>query len=172
MTGLPDAAPRLVRDLMTVGVPTCPPNTPAVEVARLILENGFEAVVVLDGSEGHAIGVVSQVELVEAYGKGIVSDLTAEDVMQAGVPQIPPDIPLAAAAQIMLDRSVRALFLMHNAGGIIYPAAMITYRHILRHLAARDETDLRDLGIWADRQSPLDAFRQRRDSARTNRTPG
>lgn len=157
--------PRLVRDLMTVGVPTCSPDTPIVDLARLILQKELEAVVVLD-REGHALGVVSRDELVTAYTRDKDSLVTAEQVMRDGVPQVPPDIPLSAAAHIMQDLGVRVLFLMHHSSGIEYPAAMITYQHILRHLAAENQDDLRDLGIQAERQSPLEAFVARRDAAR------
>jgi predicted transcriptional regulator len=156
---------KLVRDLMTVGVPTCPPDTSIIDLTRLILEKNFEAVVVLDGEEGHAIGVVSQSELVKAYQREDARSLMAEDIMREGVPQVPPDIPLDVAAQMMLDQNVRAFFLMHHAGGIVYPAAMITYRHLLRHLAAQSNDDLKDMGIAAARQAPLDLFMQRRDAA-------
>ncbi len=60
---------RLVRDLMTVGVPTCAPDTPITAVARLLLDDDFEAVIVLD-AEGHAAGMISQDELVRAYTRG------------------------------------------------------------------------------------------------------
>ena len=86
--------------------------------------------------------------------------------MRDGVPQVPPDIPLVAAAQLMQDLKVRTLFLMHHAGGIEYPAAMISYKHLLRHLAADNEAELRDLGIRAERKTPLEMFIQRRDAAR------
>ncbi len=155
----------LVRDLMTVGVQTCPPSTTVADVARLLLDNNLEAVVVLD-VEGHAAGIVSQDELVTAYARGEAGSLTAEQIMREGVPQAPPDIPLAAAAQMMRDQGLRVFFLMHNAGGIIYPAALISYRHFLRHLAARTEDELNDLGIAAARQSPLDVFIAKRDEAR------
>jgi predicted transcriptional regulator len=157
---------KLVRDLMTVGVPTCPPNTPLVDLVRLMLEKNWEAVVVLDGDEGHAIGVVSQDEIVKAYEREDARTLTAEQIMHEGVPTIPPDILLTVAAQMMLDQHVRAFFLMHNAGGIIYPAAYITYRHILRHLAAQSDDDLKDMGIAAARQAPLEQFIARRDAAK------
>ena len=39
-------SPRFVRDLMTVGVPTCPPETLVADVARLLSEKNFEEVVV------------------------------------------------------------------------------------------------------------------------------
>jgi CBS domain-containing protein len=163
----PNLTPRkLVRDLMTVGVPTCPPHTPLVDLTRLMLEKNWEAVVVLDGEEGHAIGVVGQDELIKAYEREDVLTLTAEQVMHEGVPTIPPDVLLTVAAQMMRDQHVRAFFLMHNAGGIIYPAAYITYRHILRHLAAQSDDDLKDMGIAAARQSPLEQFIARRDAAK------
>lgn len=158
--------PRLVRDLMTVGVPTCSPDTPIVDLARLILQKDLEAIVVLDTSEGHAVGVVGRDELVHAYTRGERDTATAEQIMRDGVHQVPPDIPLVAAAQIMQDLGVRVLFLMHHSAGVEYPAAMISYQHILRHLAADSLQDLRDLGIQAERQAPLQAFLTRRDAAR------
>lgn len=162
-------SPELVRDLMTVGVPTCAPGTGVEEIAQLLAKNGWEAVIVLDPEERHALGVISQSDLVKVYSQGNPSGLRAEDIMQSSIPKIPPDIPLQAAAQIMQDNGVRALFLMHHAGGIEYPAAWITYQHFIRHLAARDAGELHDLGIYASRESPLQTFIQRRDQARRQR---
>jgi len=160
------SSPRLVRDLMSVGVLTCSPETPVVELTRILLEKDLEAAVVLD-DRGHAAGIVSRDDLVRAYASGDdVQDLAVETLMQDGVPQIPPDIPLTAAAQIMQDQGVRIIFLMHHAGGIEYPAAMLSYTHLLRHMAMENAADLSDLGIKADRESPLEAFIKRRDEAR------
>lgn len=157
-------APRLVRDLMTVGVETCTPDTRLTELARLLLEKELEGVVVLD-DENRSLGIVTQDELVRAYSRPNAPALRARDVMREGVPDIPPDIPLEAAAAIMQDMGLRVVFLMHNAAGIIYPAATLSYRHILRHLAAANGGDLGDLGIEARREAPLDTFRRRRDAA-------
>jgi CBS domain-containing protein len=158
--------PRLVRDLMSVGVLTCSPDTPIVQLTRTLLEKELEGAVVLD-DHGHAAGIVTRDDLVRAYASGDdVQTLTAQAVMQDGVPQIPPDIPLTAAAQIMQDRALRIVFLMHHAGGIEYPAAMLSYSHLLRHMAMESLEDLSDLGIKADRESPLETFYKRRDEAR------
>lgn len=156
---------KLVRDLMTVGVPSCALDTPFVTLARKLLEDDLEAIIVLD-SEGHAVGVVSRDKLVQAVSHENRESLTAEAIMSEDVPQIPPDIPLAAAAQIMQDRGVRALYIMHNAEGISYPAAWITYTHLLRYVTAEDHDDLKDLGIKAEREPPLTTFFKRRDEAR------
>jgi CBS domain-containing protein len=157
--------PSLVRDLMTVGVMTCSPSTFLEDLARAATEKNVEAFVVLNQDDGHALGVVSQEDIVSAFAKGDPAPLTAEDIMSDGVPQIPPDIPLEAAAQIMLDRGIRAVFLMHHAGGIEYPAAVLTFNHILRLLSARDLEELKDLGIKASRKPPLIAYFERRDEA-------
>jgi hypothetical protein len=66
----------------------------------------------------------------------------------------------------MLDKGVRSVFLMHHAGGVEYPAGVLTFRHLIRHLGARDMNDLLDLGIKAQRQSPIESFIRRRDEAR------
>lgn len=155
----------LVRDLMSVGVASCAMQTPIADIARLLLDKNLEAVVVMN-AEGHAVGIVSQDELARAYAREDRARLTAEDVMRDGVPEVPPDIPIVAAAQIMRDQGLRVVFLMHHAGGIRYPAAALSYRHLLRHLAARDDGDLNDLGIKAAREAPLQTFIQKREAAR------
>lgn len=158
--------PQLVRDLMSVGVLTCSPDTPVVQLTRTLLAKELEGAVVLD-ERGHAAGIVTRDDLVRAYASGEdAHTLTVQEVMQDGVPQIPPDIPLTAAAQIMQDRALRIVFLMHHAGGIEYPAAMLSYTHLLRHLAMESLEDLSDLGIKAERESPLETFYKRRDEAR------
>jgi CBS domain-containing protein len=156
---------KLVRDLMTVGVPTCKWDTPAVDVARFLLEHHVEAMCVLD-AEGHGIGIVGEEELVASYGRDDLPTLQAENIMSEGVPELSADMPLVAAAQMLRDRRIRIAYMNHNSAGIIYPAAYISYRHILRHLAARDERDLKDLGLAAERKSPLEQFIERRDEAR------
>ena len=64
------------------------------------------------------------------------------------------------------DLGVRVVFLMHHAGGIEWPAAALSYKHLLRHLAAQEEDELSDLGIAAARQTPLEMFIKKRDDAR------
>lgn len=160
-----------MRDLMTVGVATVPTEAALVDIARLILDKNLEAVVVLSPEDGNALGYISREEILKAYSRHdgdleSLKNLQASEFMQEGVPQAPPDIPLTAAVQIMQDYHVRVLFMMHHAGGIEYPAGVLTYSHILRFLTARDESDLKDLGIKAARTSPLDLFIERREAAR------
>ena len=157
--------PFLVRDLMKVGVPTCKTDTPVVEVARFLVENNAEEMVVL-GQEGEGVGVCGYRELIRSYARENIRDLQAEDIMTEGIPEIPPDIPLKLAAQIMQDKGLRVAYLNHNSAGIIYPAASISVKHLARNLAARDKADLKDLGLKAERKSPIEVFNERREEAR------
>lgn len=157
--------PLLTRDLMTVGVPTCKTSTPVLDVARFLLENNVEEMVVLD-DEGHGVGVVGYEQLIAMYGRSDSGELTAEQVMSEGVFELPADLALPIAAQVLRDKHVRVGYMLHNSAGITYPAAYLSYRHILRHLAAREEGELKDLGLAAERKSPLDQFIERRDAAR------
>ncbi len=162
----------IVRDLMTLGVQSCGPDTPVSEVARQLVERELEGLTVLD-HEGHAIGKVTEADLIAAYGRvggaEALRDLAAEDVMSEDVPDLPPEIPLEAAAELMRDRGQRIVYSMHNSAGISYPAAVITFWHFLRHMAARDNSDLIDLGIHAARRSPMEIFMQKRNEARRRR---
>jgi CBS-domain-containing membrane protein len=153
----------LVRDLMSVGVPTCPVDTPVDLLAKKMLEKDWEAVVVLESEQGHAVGMVSQADILQAYTRSDYTQLTAEDVMGETLPIVPPDIPITAAAQLMLDQGTRVVYITHHAGGIKYPAAWLTLKHLLRYLTG---DDLSDLGIRATREKPLDIFIRRRDEAR------
>ena len=118
------------------------------------------------GDEGEGVGICGYKELVDAYDREDVRELTAEEIMSEGVPELPSDIPLKLAAQIMRDKDIRVAYMNHNSAGIIYPAASISYKHLVRHLAAKDENELKDLGINAERKSPLEQFIERRDDAR------
>ncbi len=150
---------------MTVGVPTCKWDSPIADIARFLVEQNVEAMCVLD-KEGHGIGVVGGDELVWAYAREGWESLVAEDIMSEGVPELQSDIPLTVAAQLMQDKGIRIAYMTHNSAGIIYPAAFISYRHVLRAMAAKDENDLKDLGHNAQRKSPIEQFIERRDEAR------
>lgn len=156
--------PTLVRDLMSVGVSTCSPDQPIDELTRFLLENDLEEIVVME--ERQIMGVVSRDELVKAYAQEGSGEMTAEQVMRSEIAGVPPDIPLKTAALLMLDKGVRTLYVTHQAGGVEYPAAYISFKHILRHLSSKDIQELNDLGIQSKRQSPIDTFIQRRDEAR------
>jgi predicted transcriptional regulator len=129
---------KLVRDLMHIGVITCQADMRLVDAVAILLRENLESLIVLD-ENGHAVGLLGRREAVLAYGRsGATSrcceSLTIADVMRSEIPEIPADIPAAAAAQIMLDQGVRDLYLLHHDSGISWPAAVFRFEDVLRDI--------------------------------------
>jgi len=121
----------LVRDLMQIGVPTCADTTALAEAAQRLLDEKLEALVVLD-DHGNAVGLLGRREVVATYVRwGIApshtAPLTVADAMNQHIPEVPPDIPAAAAAQLMLDQHLREMYLLHHDGGHRWPSAVLRF---------------------------------------------
>jgi len=123
---------KLVRDLMKIGVPTCTPDTRLDEIARVMVREDAEAVIVMDAYG--ACGVISQTDLVRAFPRNW-QVLTAKDVMTERIISITPDVDVLAAAHMMIDEKVHQLFIMHEHPGPSRPSAVITMRAIVREMA-------------------------------------
>ena len=130
---------KLVRDLMRIGVRTCRTNTPLTEAICILVNENIGSVVVLD-ENGNAVGLFGSREVINAfglYGADIRNhrNLFVAEVMQPEIPEIPPDIPAMAAAQLMLDQNIREMYLMHHDGGFKWPSAVLRFEDILSDLA-------------------------------------
>ncbi|MEW5720761.1 MAG: CBS domain-containing protein [Chloroflexota bacterium] len=124
--------PKLVRDLMKIGVPTCETDTRLTEIAKIMARDNADAVIVMD--EYGACGVVSQTDLVKAFPRNWEL-LTAKEVMTERIVSITPDTAAIAAAHMMLDEKVHQIFIMHEHPGPSRPSASITMHAIVREMA-------------------------------------
>lgn len=116
--------PRLVRDLMTIGVPVCRDSeTCGAVAARLRQQNAAAEVVVALDEDGMASGWVRVAGLAAEPPARPVSE-----VLDEAIPQVPPDIPAQAAAQLLRDRGVDYAFLMHDWPGEPRPSAVIALK--------------------------------------------
>ena len=118
--------PLLVRDVMTIGVPICRDTEPCgAAAARLRRQSApCDVMVVLD-EDGLAVGWLTCEELVRHDPERIVGEVMDEDI-----PTVPPNIPMEAAAQIMRDRGVWYLFLMHDWPGERRPSAVVSLKTV------------------------------------------
>ncbi len=122
------SAPPLVREVMTIGVPVCRDAETCGAVRARLAALPAPVVVALDEA-GLACGWTTLAQLAGAPADQPVSAVLDEDI-----PTVPPDIPAAAAAQIMRDRGIGYLFLMHAWPGEPRPAAMLALATIERRL--------------------------------------
>ena len=122
--------PLLVRDLMTIGVPICRDDETCGLVRARLANHPLPVVVALD-EDGMACGWLTLAQLAEASPTELVNAVMDEDI-----PTVPPDIAAAAAADLMRDRQVDYLFLMHSWPGEPRPSAVISRQAIEQRLAA------------------------------------
>jgi hypothetical protein len=114
---------------MTIGVPTCRDTETCCAVAARLAAEGLrgQVVVALD-EDGLACGWATRAALQAARPRKLVSAVLDEDI-----PQLPPDIPAAAAAQLLRDRGLEYAFLMHTWPGELRPAAMVSRLVLEQH---------------------------------------
>ncbi|MGQ9584696.1 MAG: CBS domain-containing protein [Anaerolineae bacterium] len=122
-----------VRDVMKRGVPTCQLDTPLVQVARQMLRPNADAVVVVN-EMGEVCGIISRTDLVRQHTQSHWATMRAEDVMTPSVFTIIPDIPVSAAAQLMLDNQIHQLVILHARPAPQRPVGILTMRDVIQHM--------------------------------------
>jgi CBS domain-containing protein len=97
----------MLRDVMTPDPISVAPETPLVEVARLMRDDDIGDVLVVDGER--LLGVVTDRDIVvRAVADGLDPESgRASDVMTTDVTVLPPDATIDDAADVMRDRAIR-----------------------------------------------------------------
>ena len=75
---------RLVRDIYHKGVILCKPETPLLEVVRVMADTEIHAVMVAEREGEPPVGVVSHTDAIAHYGEDLMS-IQARDVMTVNV---------------------------------------------------------------------------------------
>ena len=116
----------LVRDVMTIGVPICRESEACGAVAVRL--GGTPVVVVLNAA-GAACGWTTRSALERQTAVATIGEM-----MEEAIPTIPPDIPAAAALQLMRDQGLDFMFLMHMYPGEPRPSAYLAREALERRL--------------------------------------
>lgn len=125
---------KLVRDVMHRKVISCRVDTPLKEAARMLDAENINALVVVDES-GDLCGVLSQTDLVKVCEQDWES-LVAEDVMSPDTVTIVPDIPVLAAAELMLDNQIRRVVITQGGLAPRRPVGVLSMTDIVREMAS------------------------------------
>jgi CBS domain-containing protein len=124
---------KLVRDVMRRGVISCWADESLLDVAHRLREYSINAIFVLDDS-GRAEGVISQIDLARAYVQGEWQERSAEEIMTSSVVTVPPDIPLDAAVQIMLDNGIRRLLIVQGGRTPNRPVGVLSLSDVVAEM--------------------------------------
>lgn len=105
----------LVRDLMHMGLITCPADIPLGQVSVLLTENHVHALVVTDPT-GKPVGMISDFDLLtgewlSADGENLAAmkRLTAGKLMTSPIDTIESNTPWQEAAHLMLEKQIHRL---------------------------------------------------------------
>ncbi len=131
---------RMVRDVMHVGVITCPTSTTLGELTRQLVEHSVHAVFV-ENERGIIIGVISDIDLLtgewlftDEESLRVLKSVTAGELMSSPAASVEADVAVQQAAVQMADQHLHRL-LVTEAGK---PVGVISVSDIVRSLGNQE----------------------------------
>ena len=115
-----------VQDVMSRGIRTVSPSTPAEDAWTLMRMKEIHHLVVTEGKS--LAGILSDRDAGGRRGAALRKDRTVDDLMTREVVTVPPETPLRKAANLMRGRSIGCLVVVddHRAVGIITVADLLS----------------------------------------------
>lgn len=130
---------KLLRDVMTRGVVTVPLDATVKQVATMLSKQGLSGVAVIS-SDGEAMGVISDMDILKVIGKENWENLPAESIMTPRIEIVKPTCTLGEAAKIMREKHIHRLlvFSERGVGASQRPIGILSASDIVRE-AAREQ---------------------------------
>jgi len=124
-----------VGDWMHRGVITCPPDTPAAEVATTMDSADISALVVVN-RQGAAVGVISRTDLINArfvqpymkHWRG----LNAEHLMTKPVISVSPETTVTEAVQMLNEKHIHRLVVVEDH---VKPIGILSVTDLAKHVS-------------------------------------
>jgi tRNA nucleotidyltransferase (CCA-adding enzyme) len=136
LRALGDGLPPRARagDVMTRPVFTVPPGSSVREALEEMNRRHINAVPVVEG--GRVLGAATRLMVDKALAHGLGA-APVEDIVEGGVPEVPPSTPLEDLREMILKRG-RRFVLVRDEGGV---AGIITRMDLYRNLLGRAEEE-------------------------------
>jgi CBS domain-containing protein len=126
-----------------------PPETLAVEVARLITAKRIGAVLVRTAG-GEVAGIVSERDIVKAVAErtNATHGVFVRDIMTREVIMVSPDTPVDAALEIMDQGYFRHLPVVDGNGALL---GIVSVRDLVKHRVSVQQQDVESLKAYVTR---------------------
>lgn len=124
---------------MTRGVVTVPLDATVKQVATMLSKQGLSGVAVIS-SDGEAMGVISDMDILKVIGKDNWENLPAESIMTPRIEIVKPTCTLGEASKIMREKHIHRLlvFSERGVGASQRPIGILSASDIVRE-AAREQ---------------------------------
>ncbi len=129
-----------VSDIMHIGVVSCPRSASVMDAARKMLDQGIHAVVVV-ADDGHAVGVVSQTDVVLArQGRTVeqAAALSVGDIMTPTLVSCTRDRALSEAITLMTRNRVHRLVVVEDQNGKLMPVGILSMTDVIRQFFSKN----------------------------------
>ncbi|MFN8983370.1 MAG: CBS domain-containing protein [Alphaproteobacteria bacterium] len=125
------------------------PETPVVEIARIMAARRIGAVLIVTGS-GQVAGILSERDIVKAVSdrRNGVRCLAAEEIMTREVVMVGPDTPVEAALEIMDQGYFRHLPVCDTDGTLL---GIVSIRDLVKFRFAKQDHDVEALKAYVTR---------------------
>jgi len=126
---------KTIREASTHPIVSCYPDTPLPELLFALEEHNF--VLVVRKGDGHAVGLVARIDLVQAYVSDPEwADKTVSEIMtpKERLIWLPNSVNLAEAIKRMVDSDIHQLVVFGPAEGGRHPIGVITLADVIREL--------------------------------------
>jgi CBS domain-containing protein len=125
------------------------PETPVVEIARIMAARRIGAVLIVTGA-GQIAGILSERDIVKAVSdrRNGVRCLAAEEIMTREVVMVGPDTPVEAALEIMDQGYFRHLPVCETDGTLL---GIVSIRDLVKFRFAKQDHDVEALRAYVTR---------------------
>jgi CBS domain-containing protein len=125
------------------------PETPVVEIARIMAARRIGAVLIVTGA-GQVAGILSERDIVKAVSdrRNGVRCLAAEEIMTREVVMVGPDTPVEAALEIMDQGYFRHLPVCETDGTLL---GIVSIRDLVKFRFAKQDHDVEALRAYVTR---------------------
>jgi CBS domain-containing protein len=116
------------------GVYHCTTDTTLFEAAHRMVEEDISGLVVID-EEGYLKGIITRSDLMRAYASGAEwHEQTVEGHMSTQVVTVTPQERLSQVAQLLLDKQIHRVVIVHPEGGKLRQVGVISDADLVYHL--------------------------------------
>ena len=126
-----------VFDLMHKGVISCNAEDTLKDVARMMTDNHFRSVVVVN-EKGEVWGLISFADLLTHYGENLTK-ITAQEIMRPYRIEVDPQWQIEQAIELMQRLKHYHLIIVDPHVGTKWPVGILTSFDVVRYMAQLEE---------------------------------
>jgi predicted transcriptional regulator len=122
-----------VCDLMHKGVISCSVEDTVKDVARMMADNHFRSVVVVN-EKGEVWGLITYAELLTHFSENL-ANITAQEIMRPYRIEVDPQWPIEQAIELMQRLQYYHLIIVDPHVGTKWPVGMLTSYDVVQYMA-------------------------------------